>query len=119
VNALSVEEGFRTLIVNVPVVLPAGIDSAEQDTPGVPEPQVTVTAEVWTALRVIVEVPLEVEPEAPAVVLTVAVVLLTVKEAAMTVRVGGAGLRSGPPPGCGLKVSTEMVPGVAILLAGT
>ncbi len=96
------------MTVSVPVVLPAGIVSGEQVSPGVPAGQVIVTAVPGLGANVMVDVPLDVDPVVPAVVATVTALPLTVNDTALTVNVGGVALVSGPPPGCGLKVSTLM-----------
>ena len=86
------------------------------------EPFINCTVPVGLApvpVPVTVAVRVTLPPEVIFVDELVTVVVVESFVTAVTVRVGGAGLRSGPPPGCGLKVSTEMVPGVAILLDGT
>jgi len=111
--AVSDEDGFSTFIGSIPDVLPEGIVSGEQDTPGgklAATGQVTTTAPVKPPLgvSVIVEFAVVIVPAAPATVVTVTgVVALTVKlgEAALIVNTGGFGLRSGPPPGCGVNRS--------------
>jgi hypothetical protein len=55
----------------------------------------------------------------PAVTVVAAPPTVNEPAPAVMVKVGGVGLRSGPPPGCGLNVSTLTVCAVARLAAGT
>ena len=118
-------EGANTLKVSVPEagvvfvkvianglgahVTPAGSPAAGHVTLAV-----CVPVDPAPGVTVIVEVPL-----IPAVTVTALPLMLNVPEPAVIVSVGGVGFVSGPPPGCGLNVSTVTVCAVVRLAAGT
>jgi hypothetical protein len=115
---VNVAEGFSRFTVSVPVVLPAGM-VPEQVTPGgklvaVFEGQLSVTAaeNPLLGVKVMVEVVVDTDPAAPAVVVTVALLALIVKvPPEFTVKVT---LFEMPPPGAGFCTVTAGVPAVAI-----
>jgi hypothetical protein len=66
-------EGSFTLMVSVPVVLPAAIVNGEQVTPGiVPHATTTALANPPLGVTVIADVPVAIVPEVLAVVVTIA-----------------------------------------------
>jgi len=89
-------EGFTTLTVSVPFVLPAGIVSEGHVTPGNDDPQLTVTAPEKPPLgvTVMVELPVDIVPDAPEVVVTIVAAAVIARPA---VTVNGSPLLAVPP----------------------
>jgi hypothetical protein len=111
-----------TVTMTLPVVAPAGtgttilvaLQFAALDTVAAVPLNVTVLVP-WVAPKFVPVIVTDV-PTGPEVGFRLVIVGAG---AAVMVKVGGAGLRSGPPPGCGLNVSTLTLWAVARLAAGT